>query len=175
MKKKLLAFARLLKCFQEVNTDRGVLIADSEIQIDTEVFILNEEGELVPATTGKYESEDKIYTVEGSKVVSIELKEEAKEEIIEEPIQEEVVEVLEEEEVVEEPIEEPIVNEELEALKVENEELKATIEELKKEIEDLKKQLEEPQADAIEEKPTVYSKEEKRNAKLQALVKAFNK
>jgi predicted RNase H-like nuclease (RuvC/YqgF family) len=174
MKKKLLAFARLLKCFQEVNTDRGVLIADSEIQIDTEVFILNEEGELVPATSGKYESEDKIYTVEGSKVVSIELKEEAKEEIIEEPIQEEVVEVLEEE-VVEEPIEEPIVNEELEALKVENEELKATIEELKKEIEDLKKQLELPVADAIEEQTTVYSTDKKRNAKLEALAKAFNK
>lgn len=175
MKKKLLAFARLLKCFQEVNTDRGVLIADSEIQIDTEVFILNEEGELVPATSGKYESEDKIYTVEGSKVVSIELKEEAKEEIIEEPIQEEeVVEVLEEE-VVEEPIEEPIVNEELEMLKVENEELKATIEELKKEIEDLKKQLEEPIAEPIEEEKVVFSTDKKRNAKLEALAKAFNK
>lgn len=174
MKKKLLAFARLLKCFQEVNTDRGVLIADSEIQIDTEVFILNEEGELVPATSGKYESEDKIYTVEGSKVVSIELKEEAKEEIIEEPIQEEVVEVLEEE-VVEEPIEEPIVNEELEVLKVENEELKATIEELKKEIEDLKKQLEEPIAEPIEEEKVVFSTDTKRNAKLEALAKAFNK
>lgn len=171
MKKKLLAFARLLKCFQEVNTDRGVLIADSEIQIDTEVFILNEEGELVPATSGKYESEDKIYTVEGSKVVSIELKEEAKEEIIEEPIQEEVVEVLEEE-----VVEEPIVNEELEALKVENEELKATIEELKKEIEDLKKQLELPVADAIEEQTTVFSKQDKtKRTKLEALVKAFNK
>jgi predicted RNase H-like nuclease (RuvC/YqgF family) len=175
MKKKLLAFARLLKCFQEVNTDRGVLIADSEIQIDTEVFILNEEGELVPATSGKYETEDKIYIVEGSKVVSIELKEEAKEEIIEEPIQEEVVVEVLEEEVVEEPIEEPIVNEELEALKVENEELKATIEELKKEIEDLKKQLELPVADAIEEQTTVFSTDKKRNAKLEALAKAFNK
>lgn len=175
MKKKLLAFARLLKCFQEVNTDRGVLIADSEIQIDTEVFILNEEGELVPATSGKYESEDKIYTVEGSKVVSIELKEEAKEEIIEEPIQEEVVVEVLEEEVVEEPIEEPIVNEELEVLKVENEELKATIEELKKEIEDLKKQLEEPIAEPIEEEKVVFSTDKKRNAKLEALAKAFNK
>lgn len=173
MKKKLLAFARLLKCFQEVNTDRGILIADSEIQIDTEVFILNEEGELVPATSGKYESEDKIYTVEGSKVVSIELKEEAKEEIIEEEPKEEIVEVLEEV-IVEEPIEEVIVNEELEALKVENEELKATIEELKKEIEDLKKQLEEPQADPIEEK-VVFSTDKIRNAKLEALAKAFNK
>lgn len=169
MKKKLLAFARLLKCFQEVNTDRGVLIADSEIQIDTEVFILNEEGELVPATSGKYESEDKIYTVEGSKVVSIELKEEAKEEITEEPIQE-VVEVLEEE-----VVEEPIVNEELEALKIENEELKATIEELNKEIEDLKKQLEAPQAEPIEEEKVVFSTDKKRNAKLEALAKAFNK
>lgn len=175
MKKKLLAFARLLKCFQEVNTDRGILIADSEIQIDTEVFILNEEGELVPATSGKYESEDKIYTVEGSKVVSIELKESAKEEIVEEePIQEEIVEVLEEE-VIEEVVEEPIVNEEVEALKVENEELKATIEELKKEIEDLKKQLEEPIAEPIEEEKVVFSTDKKRNAKLEALAKAFNK
>lgn len=176
MKKKLLAFARLLKCFQEVNTDRGVLIADSEIQIDTEVFILNEEGELVPATSGKYETEDKIYTVEGSKVVSIELKEEAKEEIIEEPIQEEVVEVLEEEVV--ETIETPTVEEVVEVVDEKEkiiEELKAEIERLIAENEDLKKQLEEPQADAIEEQTTVFSTDKKRNAKLEALARAFNK
>lgn len=174
MKKKLLAFARLLKCFQEVNTDRGILIADSEIQIDTEVFILNEEGELVPATSGKYESEDKIYTVEGSKVVSIELKEEAKEEIIEEPIQEEVVEVLEEE-VVEEPIETPTVEEVVDEKEKIIEELKAEIERLIAENEDLKKQLEEPQADAIEEQTTVFSKQDKtKRTKLEALSLAMN-
>lgn len=165
MKKKLLAFARLLKCFQEIQTDKGNLVCDSDIIVGAEVFIVNTEGNLEPAPSAVYEGGDYKYTVESGIVIAIET--------TLEPIQEEIVEVLEEV-IVEEPIEEPIVNEELEALKVENEELKATIEELKKEIEDLKKQLEEPQADPIEEK-VVFSTDKIRNAKLEALAKAFNK
>lgn len=168
IKTKLLSFARLLKTFQEVQTQNGSLISDTEIIVGSEVFVADAEGNLIPAPTAVYEAGDVKYTVESGIVIAIETT------VLEEPIQEEVVEVLEEE-VVEEPIEEPIVNEELEALKVENEELKATIEELKKEIEDLKKQLEEPIAEPIEEEKVVFSTDKKRNAKLEALAKAFNK
>lgn len=169
IKTKLLSFARLLKTFQEVQTQNGSLISDTEIIVGSEVFVADAEGNLIPAPTAVYEAGDVKYTVESGIVIAIETT------VLEEPIQE-IVEVLEEEPIEvkeEETVEE--VNEEVEQLKAEIETLRAENEALKSEIEELKKQLEEPQADAIEEKPTVYSKEEKRNAKLQALAKAFNK
>ena len=177
MKNRLLAFARLLRAFQEITTDRGALICDDEIKLNSEVFVLNEEGNLIPAPSGIYKTDITEYQVEGGKVVSISYTEEEKQDVIDETVDivEETVEVLEEEPIVEEVVDEPIVNEELEALKVENEELKATIEELKKEIEELKKQLEEPIEEPIEKQETVYSKEEKRSSKLEALAKAFKK
>lgn len=178
MKNRLLAFARLLRAFQEITTDRGALICDDEIKLNSEVFVLNEEGNLIPAPSGIYKTDITEYQVEGGKVVSISYTEEEKQDVIDETVDivEETVEVLEEEPIVEEVVDEPIVNEEVEALKVENEELKATIEELKKEIEDLKKQLEEPSADAIEEQNTVYSKQEKiKRTSLDALARAFKK
>jgi hypothetical protein len=176
MKNRLLAFARLLRAFQEITTDRGALICDDEIKLNSEVFVLNEEGNLIPAPSGIYKTDITEYQVEGGKVVSISYTEEEKQDVINETVDivEETVEVLEDEPIVEEVVDEPIVNEEVEALKVENEELKATIEELKKEIEDLKKQLEEPSADAIEEQNTVYSKQEKiKRTSLDALARAF--
>lgn len=179
MKNRLLAFARLLRAFQEITTDRGALICDDEIKLNSEVFVLNEEGNLIPAPSGIYKTDITEYQVEGGKVVSISYTEEEKQDVIDETVDivEETVEVLEEEPIVnEEVVDEPIVNEELEALKVENEELKATIEELKTEIEELKKQLEEPSADAIEEQNTVYSKQEKiKRTSLDALARAFKK
>lgn len=178
MKNRLLAFARLLRAFQEITTDRGALICDDEIKLNSEVFVLNEEGNLIPAPSGIYKTDITEYQVEGGKVVSISYTEEEKQDVINETVDivEETVEVLEDEPIVEEVVDEPIVNEEVEALKVENEELKATIEELKKEIEDLKKQLEEPSADAIEEQNTVYSKQEKiKRTSLDALARAFKK
>lgn len=177
MKNRLLAFARLLRAFQEITTDRGALICDDEIKLNSEVFVLNEEGNLIPAPSGIYKTDITEYQVEGGKVVSISYTEEEKQDVIDETVDivEETVEVLEEEPIVEEEVDEPIVNEEVEALKVENEELKATIEALKTEIEELKKQLEEPIEEPIEKQETVYSKEEKRNTKLEALAKAFKK
>lgn len=169
IKTKLLSFARLLKTFQEVQTQNGSLISDTEIIVGSEVFVADAEGNLIPAPTAVYEAGDVKYTVESGIVIAIETT------VLEEPIQE-IVEVLEEEPIEvkeEETVEE--VNEEVEQLKAEIETLRAENEALKSEIEDLKKQLEEPQAEPIEKQETVYSKEEKRNAKLQALVKAFNK
>lgn len=172
IKTKLLSFARLLKTFQEVQTQNGSLISDSEIIVGSEVFVADAEGNLIPAPTAVYEAGDVKYTVESGIVIAIETTA-IEEPIQEEIVEEEVVEVLEEEQPIEE---EPIVeevNQEVEDLKAENEQLKQEIEALKAEIEDLKKKLEEPIEEAIEEQPTVFSKEVKRNAKLEALARAM--
>lgn len=180
MKKKLLAFARLLRAFQEITTDRGALICDDEIKLNSEVFVLNEEGNLEPAPSGIYKTDITEYQVEGGKVVSISYTEEEKQDVIDETVDivKETVEVMEEETVEvkeDEPIVEEEVNDEVEQLKAEIETLKAENEALKTQIEELKKQLEEPIEEPIEKQETVYSKEEKRNSKLEALVKAFKK
>lgn len=73
-KSKLLAFAKLIKCVQEVNTNNGVLISEGEIAVGTEVFIADENGDLAPATDGVYETENVIYTIESGIVTAIEEK-----------------------------------------------------------------------------------------------------
>lgn len=175
IKTKLLSFARLLKTFQEVQTQNGSLISDTEIIVGSEVFVADAEGNLIPAPTAVYEAGDVKYTVESGIVIAIETTA-LEEPIIEEPIQEEeIVEVLEEEQpIVEEPIVEE-VNQEVEDLKAENEALKAEIEALKSEIEELKKKLEEPIEEPIENQNTVFSTDKKRNSKLDALAQAFKK
>lgn len=176
IKTKLLSFARLLKTFQEVQTQNGSLISDTEIIVGSEVFVADAEGNLIPAPTAVYEAGDVKYTVESGIVIAIETT------VLEEPIQEIVEEFTEVEEVVE-TIETPTVEEVVEVAEevVDEkekiiEELKAENEALKSEIEELKKQLEEPQADAIEEQTTVFSKQDKtKRTKLEALSLAFEK
>lgn len=73
-KKYRLTLARLLKLYKEVDTDKGILIAEAEnLEVGTEVFIDSEEG-LVPAPDGVYvdESNKISYKTEGGTVVSIE-------------------------------------------------------------------------------------------------------
>ena len=167
-KAKMLKFAKMLNCFQEIPTQNGNLISDDEIAVGSEVFVIEvETGELVVAPNGTYENEVATYIVEGGKVVSIELKE----------FQPETVEVIEE--VQPQEMEEKItvdVNEnENEAMKAENESLKMEIEtlkleneSLKMEIEELKKQLE----TKIEEKPIEVVEDFKND---NPLYKAFNR
>lgn len=174
-KSKLLQFARLLKMMSELNTNNGILIADSDIEVGVEVFVQNEEGELIPANDGEYETDDAIYTVEGGKVTDIKAKEP------EEPITEEpVVEENATEEPTEEPVEEPTATDERDAriaeLEAEIEALKKTIEDLKAENEELKKKLEEPAADPIENQADFrMAKEERRHNALETLRKLNQK
>lgn len=166
-KAKLLRFAKLLNCFQEIPTQNGNLISDDEIAVGSEVFVIEvETGELIVAPNGTYENDIATYIVEGGKVVSIELKD----------FKPETIEVIEE---VEQPQEITVdVNEnanEIEDLKAENENLKMQIEDLKAEneslkmqIEDLKKQLNEK----IDEKPIEVIEDFKND---NPLYKAFNR
>ena len=177
-KSKLLAFAKLIKCVQEVNTNNGVLISEGEIVVGSEVFIADENGDLVPATDGVYETENVIYTIESGIVKAIEEKADPIEEPVEEPT-EPVVEENAAEDPIEEPVEEPTATDErdaeIEDLNAQIETLNQRIAELEAENEELKKKLAEPVEDPIEEQTTLMSKEDKRKAKLNAIAEAFNR
>lgn len=183
MRVKLLKLAKLLHTFESITTDNGILIAENEITVGTEVFIENAEGELEPAPTNEYTSKDNVYIVESGKVIEIKILN------VEEPIEttetvEETTEQTEEfaevEEIVE-TIETPTVEEVVEVAEevIDErdriiEELKAEIERLKAENEDLKKQLELPVEDAIEEQVVVYSKQDKvKRTSIEALAESL--
>lgn len=138
-KNKLFKLAHILMKFAEVATDKGVLVAESDLEIGVEVQLVNAEGDIVPAEDGDYLTETDTIKVEGGKVVDIqpiEQPEEPAEELAEEPI--------------EEPIEQP--NDELAELQAKIDELTqevadrdARIAELEAEVEQLKnKPVEEP-------------------------------
>lgn len=179
MRVKLLKLAKLLHTFESITTDNGILIAENEVTVGTEVFIENAEGELEPAPSGEYTSKDNVYIVESGKIIEVKILN------VEEPIEttetiEETEEFAEVEEIVE-TIETPTVEEVVEVAEevIDErdkiiEDLKAEIERLKAENEDLKKQLEQPIDDAIEEQVVVYSKQDKnKRTSLEALAESL--
>jgi predicted RNase H-like nuclease (RuvC/YqgF family) len=167
-KAKMLKFAKMLNCFQEIPTQNGNLISDNEIAVGSEVFVIEvETGELVVAPNGTYENDIATYIVEGGKVVSIELKD----------FQPETVEVIEEvqPQEMEEKITVDVNEDENEAMKAENESLKMEIETLKAENENLKMQIEDLQKqlnEKIDEKPIEVVEDFKHD---NPLYKAFNR
>lgn len=129
--------------FAEVATDKGVLVADSDLEIGVEVQLVNADGEVVAAENGEYLTETDTIKVEGGKVVDIQP--------IEQDEDEEPAEELEQaEEPIEEPAEQP--NDEVAELQAKITELEgviaerdARIAELEAEVEQLKnKPVEEP-------------------------------
>lgn len=127
-----LKLAKMLLKFGSIQTDNGELQYEGELEVGLEVFI-EQDGELIPAPDGEYKSEDKTITVESGRISSI--VEVESEESAEEP-----VEVEQEEEPTEES-ETSETNDELEALKKENEELKAKIAELEAQLAEANEQL----------------------------------
>lgn len=164
MKKKLLAFARLLKCFEEVTTDRGILVSDNNIEVGSEVFILKENGELTPADSGRYVTETMIYEVEGGFITKIEVIETQPEQL--EETQPTLSEVIEE-------VVEP--DPEIEQLKAKITELEAVIKEKDEEIARLKAELEQPTEEIIEIQKTGAEFSNQRKTGLDALRAAIRK
>lgn len=163
MKKKLLAFARLLKCFEEVTTDRGILVSDNDIEVGSEVFILQENGELTPADSGRYVTETRIYEVESGFITKIE---EVVKEVVEEIVEEEVR--LEPQPIIE-PLVEDDPHREIEQLKDKVAELEAVIKEKDEEIARLKAELEQPTEEIIETQKKVEEFSNQRKTGLDAL------
>lgn len=81
-KVKLALRSLLLKC-GAVETDRGELLYEGEnLEIGTEVFVQNEEGEMIPAD-GEYVAGDTTYVVEDGRIAEIRKDEPEAEENIE--------------------------------------------------------------------------------------------
>ena len=93
-----LKLAKMLNIkFESVTTDKATLHYDGELEVGSEVFEYDEEGNLLIPDDGVYETEDKTITVEDGIVTAIEDKVEE-----EEPVEdEELVEMEEETEIVE--------------------------------------------------------------------------
>lgn len=134
--------ASLLLQFATIKTDKAVLEYDGEeLKVETEVFIVDENGERKPAEDGNYVTEEgKTIVVADGKVTEI-IEKEEEVEPTEEPTEEPAEEVEAEEEVTEEtPVEEPTeevveepkdeLNERLTALEAKVEELIAIVEKL---------------------------------------------
>lgn len=151
MNSKLYKLAKMVLNLAEVNTDKGVLISDGEIEVGREVFIENEEGELVAAPDGEYKAEDeRIIVVAEGKVAEIREPEPeaAPEEAPEE--QEQPAEEIEQEEEPEQPAEDE-KDAEIARLQAQIEELNNIIAEKDEEIGKLKAELEKSDSQPAEE------------------------
>lgn len=139
-KQKLLKFAKLLHAFAELHTKEGVLISDSEIVVGSEVFVANENGDMVTPVDGEYNTEGECYVVVGGIVTEIKALD------IVTPTEVEPV-MLEDVEVVK--AENETLKAENEALKAENETMKTELEEMKLKVEELEEKLKEPVEEPI--------------------------
>ena len=125
-----LKLARALMKFAEVETDKGLLTYEGELEVGNEVFI-EKDGELIPAEDGEYVAEDKTIIVKDGKIAEVEIE-------VEQPTPEEGVMI--EGEDVENPTDNTIKEDEKD---VKIAELEAVIAEKDKEIESLKAEIEE--------------------------------
>ncbi len=144
MNKKFLKLARMLMSFAEVKTDKGSLIYDGELAIDTPVQTEDADGNIITAPDGEYLTEEgKTIVVADGKIAEI------KEPLIEEEIVEEAL--------ADEPVEEPVVEEPKEderdakiaELEAKIAEYEATIAELENQIKELTDKVEAPVEEAI--------------------------
>lgn len=152
---------QLLK-FGSVETDKGTLMYEGDLVLGTEVFVEDENGEVVPAENGNYLTRDEenpqVITVEDGKVTAIESMPKAIEET---PIDEAMEETVEET-----PTEgAPTVNydemilgmaNEMDMMRAEIESLRSDVEFMREEISSVKRSL---TSESIEES---FSKETKK-------------
>ena len=79
MNLNLLKLRKSLLQLAEVETDKGVLVIESELAEGVEVFVEDENGEWIPAEDGEYMTEDKVIVVADGKVAELKDKEPANE------------------------------------------------------------------------------------------------
>lgn len=181
LNKNLFKLARLLKLLSEVSTNQGMLVSEGEIEVGTEVFVYDEEGNAIPAPEGEYivdGGEMTIVVVDGI-VSEIRIKEEEPIEQPMEPVEEEVVVVEEaEEDTPAEEAAEEVEEVDIEALKAEIEALKAENEELKAKIaeyEQKEKEVEEPSVEEEDKQEfTVQNGLDEKQKRVAAILKYRN-
>lgn len=117
-----LKLCKMLLRFAQVETDKGILYYEGELVPETEVFIEDENGEMIPAIDGEYTIDGKIIVVVEGKVSEI------KDVVVEEMEGEETIEVPETPNYDEAIM---LLTNEIEIMKQEIENLKAAIEGIK--------------------------------------------
>lgn len=158
MKKELLQLSRMILKLAEMPTDKGVLISDDEIAVDREVFIEDENGELVAAPDGEYTAEDgRVFVVAEGKVVEIKEAEQKPEEA---PVEETPAEDQLAEESEETPESDP-KDDEIARLQAQIEELNNVIVEKDEEIGRLRAELESKNTESEELKSQLKMSDEK--------------
>ena len=75
MNLNLLKLRKSLLQLAEVETDKGVLVIESELAEGVEVFVEDENGEWIPAEDGEYITEDKVIVITDGKVAELKDKE----------------------------------------------------------------------------------------------------
>ena len=157
MNKNLLKLAKMVLSLAEVETDKAKLIIEGEPEVGKEVFIEDENGELVAPEDGEYEAESQILVIAEGKIAEVRDKEpeggeapaEAPEQPAEEPVASEQAE--EGEQPAEEAPEADPKDEEIAKLQAQIEELNNIIAEKDQEIGRLKAELEKSDAEPAEE------------------------
>ena len=150
---------KMLAKFETHTTVEGLVITTEDgLNIDSEVFVENEDGELTPIADGEYTVENEVIVVVGGKIVEIKQTEineetttEEPETITEEMQSEETEETTEQTEQTLEEEETTETNTEVEELKAKIAELEAEKAELEAKIADLEAKLSEPIEEPIEE------------------------
>lgn len=108
MNSKLLKLARLVMKFAEMNTDKGVLIFEGDLEIGVEVSLEDAEGNILTAPDGEYTLEDnRVVIVTEGKVT--EIKEVPEDEPTDEPTEDTPVDdvKLEDDTPSDDPVDEP--------------------------------------------------------------------
>ena len=71
MNKNLLKLAKMVLSLAEVETDKAKLIIEGEPEVGKEVFIEDENGELVAPEDGEYEAESQILVIAEGKIAEV--------------------------------------------------------------------------------------------------------
>lgn len=150
MNKNLMKLRKMILSLQETETDKAILICEGELVAGAEVFVEDENGELIPAADGEYLTESQVIIVAEGKVAEIRDKEPEPES---QQMDEETQAALAEKDARIAELEGVIAEKdaELEAKGAEIAEKDTRISELETELEDLKAKLAESDARSAEE------------------------
>jgi len=75
MNSKLLKLARMVMNLAEVETDKAKLIIEGEAEVGKEVFVEDENGELVAPEDGEYVASENILVIADGKITEVREKE----------------------------------------------------------------------------------------------------
>lgn len=163
MNSKLYKLAKLVLNLAEIETDKAKLVIDGEAEVGKEVFVEDENGELIAPEDGEYVAESRVLIIADGKIAEINEKEAEQEP--EEAPEEQPEEVEQEEQEPEnQPEEAPAEDEkdaEIARLQAQIEELNNIIAEKDEEIGRLKAELEKSDAEPAEEQLKSQKEENK--------------